>query len=652
MTRLGRRRGPTIKPSLRSGAARAGWTYALTIAAVVAAIATLTFTVWAVFRLYVVLPVWDEWAWVFDTRKIWDGTYDWTELIRPHNEHRIAVPRLVFLADARLFAMSGRPVLVTMFLLQAMNASLLILPMAKLVAGTVPRLLLASLVILVLFSLRQRGNLENVFQVQFVGVFTAAALAITSYVEALIRQAAADRRSNLLFCLAAVACVVATYTMANGVLAGFVLVALALLLHAPWRTVAATATLSGVLAACFFYHYVPSATAQPLSYAFLHVGTYAAYFVAYLGNPVSTTLPLAETFGLLGVIGFGGATWCVATSRTRTSGAVTLLGIAGFIVATACSTAYGRAPLGTDQALESRYVTPTSLFWCALVLFWVPAMTQEFFGRGQVFGRVLLAVAIAALAMTSTWFEAVAWPDMAAQAATFRKFRDSLLAGLYDADLTAQFEVWPDAEIRGSSEFLRINRLSLFAEPEAAFLGRRITDVGSVTKPASCKGGIAIATVDPGLGPEGTRLQGSAHDEEHGRRVRTILVTDHGGIVIGYGSLDWPLGPSREWLGYGAIGPRCRGSGLCGHRRSAILPARPRHCRDAGRAAFVRAHSIRIDGESSGPSPPSLADGDSSAILLPYRLDATREFDGASIELEGAEVRRWVNGWHGAGRRI
>ena len=327
----------------------AWWHAAAMVAAILAASATVSYTVAVVLQLHVVLPVWDEWAWVSDLRQIWDGAYDWSDLIHPHNEHRIFFPRLIMLADASLFRMGGWSVLVTTFLLQAANAGVLVRSMTQLVKGAVPRVLLGSLVILVLFSLRQRDNLDNVFQVQFVGVFTAAIVAITLYCEALARQAEGSRGATRPFIVAALSCTVATYTMANGVMTGFVLVVLAILVRAAWLTVLATLVAAVILAAAFFYHYSPLGTPPSLAYAVTHAGRCIAYFLAYLGNPISTKLFVAQVFGGLGVLAVSAAAWFVVTGRTSAPASVALLGVAGFIVASACTTVYGRASLGSAK---------------------------------------------------------------------------------------------------------------------------------------------------------------------------------------------------------------------------------------------------------------------------------------------------------------
>ena len=534
----------------------AWWHAAAMVAAILAASAMVIYTVAVVLQLHVVLPVWDEWAWVSDLRQIWDGAYDWSDLIHPHNEHRIFFPRLIMLADASLFRMGGWSVLVTTFLLQAANAGVLIRSMTQIVKGAAPRVLLGSLVILVLFSLRQRDNLDNVFQVQFVGVFTAAIVAITFYSDALARQAEGSRGAAARpFIVAALSCTVATYTMANGVMTGFVLVVLAILVRAAWLTVLATLVAAVILAAAFFYHYSPLGTRRPWpTLSRMQAGASriswpiwatrsAPSFLSPKSSAGSGCWPCRPLPGSCSPAGQGplppSRSWAWQASSSRPPAPPSTV----------------ERSLGIGQALESRYVTPASLFWCAMVCFWSAAAPRVAPRRGRVLGNALVTMAAVVLAVASVWFEWTARPEMRAQAATFRQFHDSLLSGLYDAPLTARFEIWPDEEVRISADFLRTARLSLFAEREAAALGQRVTDLGSVSDPKTCTGGITVAEADPQLGQDGVRLKGTAHDEAHRADVGPIFLTDSDGFVVGYGSVDRPDGPPREWLGYARLRP-------------------------------------------------------------------------------------------------
>lgn len=163
-------------------------------------------------------------------------------------------------------------------------------------------------------------------------------------------------------------------------------------------------------------------------------------------------------------------------------------------------------------------------------------------------GVAALALVMAVLAASSSFFEVTALPAMVGQAAKFQKFRDSLLSGVFD-EAAGSYEIYTEEQLQPALAYLRDQRLSLFGTAEAASLGRPISDLGTAA-PASACSGSAAARSDPELGPRGVRLQGSAWDEGRNRSVRRILLADRNGVLVGFGSPERPEGRPRVWTGY------------------------------------------------------------------------------------------------------
>ena len=545
-------------------------------AAAVAAAVTVAFTVVTVYRLHVPLPYWDEWYNILHFRIFAAGQYGLADLASQHNEHRLLVPRLFFFADEVLVHLSGMLDLTVTLVLQAANAAILILLMRRGVARARHRLLLASFVLLLLFTLRQEQNFTNGFQLQFVGVFTAAALAALAYGAALDRCRDGRRGAAPYFALAALAAAVSAYTMANGVMTGFVLAVAALLRGAPLRIPLGTALLSLLLAALFFHGYEPGGGSLPAAEIPSHLLAYPRFVTAYLGNPLGEDLRAAQALGLAGLGLIAAAAVTVATGRRRDAAASALLTIAGFVLATAAVTAYGRVAGGSRQAFESRYATPALIFWCAMVLFWFPPAVRA--GRATLGGWALGALMLT-LGLAACWFEATTWRALAVRTASLQRVADSLLAGLYDAAAAGTYENTTAEEVIGFAPFLREHRLSVFAGADYAALGR---PVGALAEVGSCVGTV-VARADPTLGEGGVRLSGTAADGATGRAPARLLVTDAGGRVVGFGSASVPGVPSRIWTGYAkaaagdtleAVARRRDGS-LCGIGEAAVAPPEP-----------------------------------------------------------------------------
>lgn len=539
-----------VRPGLprRVGAA---WPAAAAALLCAGAAGTAAVTVAAVYRLHVPLPYWDEWYTIAHFRHFAEGGYGIADLAAQHNEHRLLFPRLFFFADEVLFGFSGVLDATVTLVLQAVNAALLIAWMRCLVARAAHRALLAGLVVVLLFTLRQEQNFTNGFQLQFVGVFTAAALAGSAYVAALDRLRDARRGSAPFFALAALGCAVSTYTMANGLLVGPVLAVAAVLRRAPWWVSAATAAASVALAALFVHGYAPGGDGQPLSQALTHPLPYAVYVAAYLGNPLDLGSPAATALGSVGLALAAGAAWRVRDGVARDAASLKLLILAGFVLASAAATAYGRIALGVEQASESRYATPSLLFWCALVLFWFPVAVRP--GRRPA-GAVALGALVALLAAAALAAEATAWPALAERSAALRRVSDSLVSGLYDGAAAGVYETTPWDDIRPVVPFLRQHRLAAFADPTVAALGRPVATLGRIAPRDACEGTVA-ARADPALGPGGVRLDGTARDGGTRGAPRRIVVTDGAGTVVGFGSASLPSRPSRLWSAYGTGGP-------------------------------------------------------------------------------------------------
>ena len=521
---------------------------ALTFAA---GLATAVFTIVAIYRLHVVLPVWDEWVSVDDLRRLWAGTYGLADLARQYNEHRLLVPRLFFLVDDIVFGMSDRFNLAVMFAFQALNAAILIGLMARLVAARAVRWLLSGFILLVLFSLRQEQNFTFGFQLQFTGVFTFAMLATLAFVAALDRFGSfgAEPRPGawLRLVLALLLGAASTYTMANGVLALPTLLVLGLLVRAPWRALLATAVVAAGLAAVYFHGYEPGTLGLPLAAALADPWAYPVFLAGLMGNLVGNDFTTTQILGALGLAGAALAAARIATGRSREPASAALVAVMGFMVASACATTYGRIGVGIMQAYEGRYVEPTVLFWCALVVFWSRALPSIGPAALRHGGAAALAGTMLVLAVALGGAEIRAWPDMVAQAAKFAAFRDGLLGGIFDRDV-ARYEIFSEDDLTATLAFLRENHLSLFGTPEAAEFGRPIGDLGAMAA-GGCAGSVTAQAEPATLGRGGVRLSGTAWDEAANRPVRRVLMAGPDGRVTGFGSLEKPAERSRRWTG-------------------------------------------------------------------------------------------------------
>ena len=229
-------------------------------------------------RGYSPVPFADFWSELNFVRRALMGDAGPVDFWAQHNEHRILVARLQFLVDYALF--NGTNV----FLFAAIAVSSLVLAATYAVAAyidTGDTLVLLGVVAVAAPSMMSPAGIENLtwaFQVQFVQVFMFATLA-TLAVTVAARSGSSTRRTALT-AVAALFAVAATYSMANGLFAWPVVVALALALRLGTRHTAALATAGVATIASFLWHFqgAHSEASGPID-----VLTFVA---AYLGSAV------------------------------------------------------------------------------------------------------------------------------------------------------------------------------------------------------------------------------------------------------------------------------------------------------------------------------------------------------------------------------
>ena len=502
-------------------------------------------------RGYSPVPFADFWSELNFVRDALMGDVGPVDFWAQHNEHRILVARLQFLVDYAFF--SGTNV----FLFVAIALSSLVLAAAYAVAAYVDTgdtLVLLGVVAVAAPSMMSPAGIENLtwaFQVQFVQVFmfaTLATLAVT-----LAARSGSSTRRTVLTAAAALFAVAATYSMANGLFAWPVVVALALALRLGTRHTAALATAGVGTIGSFLWHFegAHSEASGPID-----VLTFVA---AYLGSAVwGAGFHAAVVIGSIGLLLFLLA--IVLAWSDRFGGSVSLpfgAGVATFVVLTAGQTAVGRLHLGTHQAIASRYVIASVTFWLALVVVYLLPI-RERLHRYPNMGLAYLACAAAATLLVG--FRTLPDPDFLrttrfGREATVLTYR----TGVIDDSGTVT-GVAVDYSLRGTLRWMERERLGPFA---SGGLADRMSVIvrGEASKP--CLG--AIDSSQPVK--RGHRLRGwiAAPSGEPasrylvvldtaGRRVGAGLVGAHRPDVAATGSV------SSEWKGFAAyIGTTPRG---------------------------------------------------------------------------------------------
>jgi hypothetical protein len=504
---------------------------------VLAALLIVVDTVGMVVRTYSPLPYWDQWDSLMDYQVWRHGNFTLAHLFALHNEHRLAVPRLIFWADYALAGGTNKLNLTLIGLIQAAHAALLLSLIGRGRWRAPSTWIVAAAVVALLLSISQWENLTWGFQSQFVGVF---ALATGAYV-LMAKAAGADgwRRSGL-FAAALTLLFLATFSMANGLVAASIAIALCLGLRAPWWMAAGTAVYVALAGLFYFHDYHAVNDHSDLAYALAHPWDYVIYFFGFLGNLAGDQLlwqprglppqvwPAATILGALGAVLGAAAVLLVALRKETDRLQAVLVAVMLFVLATALVTAVGRLNFGLWQAYSSRYRTPTAIFWAAQLIFWYRAAWPPL----AVARRVATVAAACALAGLILLQQAVK-PDLYDKAEGVHRTEGALLSRV--ADINALNGAFPrGGEVFVRAEILREYDKSIFTEARSDWLGKSLSAVGSM-EPNGCKGAFDVVTRSPFGVLDGVRAEGWAWDLAARRAARDVVLANGRDKVVGFG---------------------------------------------------------------------------------------------------------------------
>ena len=298
------------------------------------------------------------------------------DLFAQHNESRKFFPRLVFFYLARLTHWNVKA---EMFV-EVLMACGIVACVAVFARRNLAVVALASLLI---FSPVQWWN-------WLVGIQIVVFAPILMLCIALIALQSA-RPLWLRVAAAAVACVIATFSYANGMLLwGVLLVPLWFVARKRWGVYVfwLVAALASVL--LYFHDYHRPHGSPPLESPLADPVHFIAYVFAFLGRPLSWSpwnLVASISVGVVLVVAL--AIGVAVAIRRRDVGAVPAITIGLYALASTGATAIGRLRMSLPQALEARYTTFSIYLAVAVVLLCSSLATH----RAGVAAAVALVVA-------------------------------------------------------------------------------------------------------------------------------------------------------------------------------------------------------------------------------------------------------------------
>jgi hypothetical protein len=334
---------------------------------------------------------------------MWDGYIQfyidlqdgkWSRWVAQGNEHRFVFSRLLFWIDIRFFGgLSQFLVACHLVLIALLWATLAAITSVLLRSHRQASLATLLLLLAPCFSWLQAENIDWGFQSQF---FLAYLFPLVAF--ACLGASIGSRRGTAWFAAATVAGVCSVGTMANGNAALPLLIAMVVLTGQ--RVRGRVLVLLPVMAAMLYLYFNDFfATNIPPAGWMRHV----EFAFAFLGSPAGVALgsTLAACVGgaaFLAAAVFATVVWFRSADRSPLQ--LALITFVHYVVLTGALVAYGRAGLGLECALMSRYCTPVLLGWTALIALAV----------AQVRERRWLPVALWTLAVLVPG--ALLWPQL------------------------------------------------------------------------------------------------------------------------------------------------------------------------------------------------------------------------------------------------
>jgi len=281
-----------------------------------------------------------------------NGDYHVSQFWSFHNEHRILIPRLMSLIDAVYFDFSNRFLITSIYL--GLFAVTLILAMLALKARTFSRITMMTMALLGIgWNIAQHENLTWGFQTAFILVYLFAFACFLCFAQMLATVSL--WRQALWFALACVADALGMLSSAGGVLIGIAAPSMCLPARAWSRWVVAFIAVHLTAMGRYFID-MPS-----------HPGSYGAtllenvqYFLYCLGS-IARTRPSAAALVGLALLSIIALLTLGALREAKGRCASILFALIVFVVIETAATTVGRAGLGVDQALSSRYATQSAI---------------------------------------------------------------------------------------------------------------------------------------------------------------------------------------------------------------------------------------------------------------------------------------------------
>jgi hypothetical protein len=496
--------------------------------AVALGLSVMVTTVFSVSQNSSALPFWDQWGFVGDYALIKDKVFG-LGLLNQHNEHRIALPRLFFILDYEIFHGTNKSLIWLNMLLQLMNV-MFVISFCKNIRDKFVCFLVFGCVAALLFSYSQSENFDWGFQIQFIGVFTSILAGI--YLMCKLESFIASKNGGSIIPIISIAALLtmASFTLSSGIMAWPIVIWLGLYFRRPRKEVTILLAASLLNVTLYMNGYVKPASHTSVDWLINNPISVLTYILVYFGSPASVIGVSASIIcGSVAVLLAAGSVLLIAKNDRVNPYLMGMLAVVMFVMIMGLMTAAGRASFGLAQAASSRYITPVSIMWAALIVFWLMVADQK---MEKVRLRIVASVAIIPV------FAIVLTGHISGLPSANETFlRRSLAADAILSRVTAPEILkisYPDPKVvMELRDVLKYEKISIFSEQVAQLSGQRISDHFRVVELDRCQGSLDGASrLSNGELSVGGWVWGNRDKKSSVR----IVITDNSDRILGYGT--------------------------------------------------------------------------------------------------------------------
>jgi hypothetical protein len=502
------------------------------------AVLAILLTVWVLLSTFkviragwVAIPVADDWdRWMTYV----SDHYSLGWFFREHVDHRLVVAKVFFAIDHLAFAGRGWFLLFCCSAIQLTTGFLLwFLAGRAYRQQAIDRLMQALVILCCVLSAQQWVNLIWPFQIQFPLVYCAAAAALCALWKS------AESAWNIRWLAAAIAlAIIATYSMANGILVWLVMLIAAVWLRMPRKWLGAVAVSWGIVGIAYFYHWRPSSEPGERLAFIPRITRAISFWFGHLGSPVAPLQNLFETefhrFLLAVIPGILLALTLLAgfillwlRPQKFTRARAMLLFYSMFLAGSSAAMAWGRSGGSLMVLYEPRYLTPSYLLWLSMLLWIWPVLVGRLHRTvvyGAICAGILFGIAIHQRAILIAVRDRVDHEKLGQLA---------VVDGVTDPDAWL-FLYHTPAIVMNAIDYLKANSLTVYTEEWTHWPGVPLQRRFSIDHtPDACQGDFeqAMSIASP-LHP-GWRVTGWAWDNKAHKSPRYIVLADDTGIIAG-----------------------------------------------------------------------------------------------------------------------